>query len=149
MSAYQVSDFLDSAIRNRIAVRLLAEQHIALSRDLQSRSNSHRDHIGVVHMACSPKNMIKLCGSFVTDLCEATLGSSPEIVINGETDATFAYDFFHYSSVLRLLFAPLLADTSQCTLNTYLQRFSRTHSGRVSSVTANFMVHPPIALFHL
>lgn len=90
MSADQVSDFLDSAIRNRIAVRLLAEQHIALSRDLQNPSAATKDHIGVVHKACSPRAMIKMCGSFVTGLCEATLGASPEIIIDGEADATFA-----------------------------------------------------------
>lgn len=90
MSPQQVSDFLDSAIRNRIAVRLLAEQHIALSRDLQNPSSRTQDHIGVVHMKCSPKGMIKMCGSFVSDLCEATLGSRPEIVIDGDVDSTFA-----------------------------------------------------------
>lgn len=90
MSTEQISEFLDSAIHNRIAVRLLAEHHIALSRDLQSPTSSTKDHIGIVQMECSPKKMIKMCGSFVTDLCEATLGASPEIVIDGEADATFA-----------------------------------------------------------
>lgn len=90
MSPEQVSDFLDSAIRNRIAVRLLAEQHIALSRDLRDPSNKAADHIGVLNMKCNPKNMIRMCGSFVTDLCEATLGSSPKIIIDGDTNATFA-----------------------------------------------------------
>ncbi|KAI0085401.1 branched-chain alpha-ketoacid dehydrogenase [Irpex rosettiformis] len=100
MSPQQVSDFLDSAIRNRIAVRLLAEQHIALSRDLQNPSSRTIDHIGVVHMKCSPRSMIKMCGSFVSDLCEATLGSSPEIVIDGDGDATFAYIPVHLEYIL-------------------------------------------------
>ena len=90
MSSEQISNFLDSAIRNRIAVRLLAEQHIALSRDLQNPRTNMKDHIGVVDMACSPKRMIQMCGSFVSELCEATLGASPKIVIDGEPDATFA-----------------------------------------------------------
>lgn len=90
MSTEQVSTFLDAAIRNRIAVRLLAEQHIALSRDLQNPQSSPQDHIGVVHMTCSPKKMIQMCASFVSDLCEATLGVCPDIVIDGDTDATFA-----------------------------------------------------------
>lgn len=34
--------------------------------------------------------MIGVCGSFVSDLCEATLGASPHIVIDGDADATFA-----------------------------------------------------------
>jgi len=100
MSTEQVSKFLDAAIRNRIAVRLLAEQHIALSRDLQNPQSSTKDHIGVVHMACSPKQMIRMCSSFVSDLCEATLGASPEIIIDGDVDATFAYIPVHLEYIL-------------------------------------------------
>ena len=91
MTPEQISNFLDSAIRNRLAVRLLAEQHIAISRDLQHPENTSKDHIGVVEMNCSPRNMIHTVGSFVTELCEATLGASPQIIIDGESDATFTY----------------------------------------------------------
>jgi 26S proteasome regulatory subunit T1 len=90
MTPEQISEFLDSAIRNRLAVRLLAEQHIAISRDLQHPELASKDHIGVVELSCSPAKMIRMVGSFVAELCEATLGISPEIVIDGEVDATFA-----------------------------------------------------------
>lgn len=89
MSPTQISDFLDRAIRNRIAVRLIAEQHVALSRALRDSEDSGT-HVGVVNKACSPTEMIKICGSFVSDLCEATLGASPSIVIDGHPEATFA-----------------------------------------------------------
>ena len=88
MTPEQISEFLDSTIRNRIAVRLIAEQHIALSRSL-----AHGDdetHAGVVDFQCSPRELIEACGSFVSDLCEATLGASPQIVIDGDADAKFA-----------------------------------------------------------
>lgn len=90
MSPTQISNFLDGAIRNRISVRLIAEQHIALSRMLRNPEVDPA-HIGVVNTRCSPKEMIQMCGSFVTELCEATLGASPALVIDGHTDATFAY----------------------------------------------------------
>jgi 26S proteasome regulatory subunit T1 len=90
MSPQEVSDFLDGVIRNRISVRLIAEQHIAVSQALKQPNNSAAS-VGVVDMECSPRAMIRMCGSFVTDLCEATLGSSPSIVIDGQADATFAY----------------------------------------------------------
>jgi Mitochondrial branched-chain alpha-ketoacid dehydrogenase kinase. len=92
MSPTQIGNFLDGAIRNRISVRLIAEQHIALS---QALNNPEIDsaNVGVVNMECSPTEMIKTCGSFVTELCEATLGASPAIVIDGHADATFAYVF--------------------------------------------------------
>jgi 26S proteasome regulatory subunit T1 len=89
MSPKQISDFLDGAIRNRISVRLIAEQHIAVSQALDN-PNDPSAYVGIVDVDCSPKDMIKMCGSFVTDLCEATLGSSPPILIDGYTDATFA-----------------------------------------------------------
>jgi len=88
MSPKQVSDFLDGAIRNRISVRLIAEQHIAVSHSL-NHPNDPSAYVGIVDMNCSPKNMIDMCGSFVNDLCEANYGSSPSIVIDGFTDAKF------------------------------------------------------------
>lgn len=90
MSNDQMTSFLDGAIRNRISVRLIAEQHIALSRALKQQSEG-RDitHDGIVDMTCSPSQMIRMCGSFVSDLCEATLGTSPSLVIDGHADATF------------------------------------------------------------
>ncbi|GBE82537.1 branched-chain alpha-ketoacid dehydrogenase [Sparassis latifolia] len=99
MTPEQISEFLDGAIRNRIAMRLIAEQHIALSRSLMQKENS-RDHLGIVHMSCSPRDTICMCGSFVSELCEATLGASPKIIIDGEIDATFAYIPVHLEYIL-------------------------------------------------
>jgi 26S proteasome regulatory subunit T1 len=90
MSFEQIGNFLDAAIRNRIAVRLIAEQHIVLSRALQNPEQANTD-VGIVDMALSPVEMIRMCSSFVSELCEATLGAAPPIVIDGTTDATFAY----------------------------------------------------------
>ena len=89
MSPEQISEFLDSTIRNRIAVRLIAEQHIAISRAL-AHGHDARAHCGVVDLECSPRELIEACGSFVGDLCEATLGASPRIVVDGDVDAKFA-----------------------------------------------------------
>ena len=90
MSPQEISDFLDGVIRNRISVRLIAEQHIKVSQALKQPSNLAAS-VGVVDLRCSPRAMIQMCGLFVADLCEATLGSSPSIVIDGHADATFAY----------------------------------------------------------
>lgn len=91
MSPTQISNFLDGAIRNRTSVRLIAEQHIALSQAWESqRDVGLTSHYGIVDMACSPAAMVKMCGAFVNELCEATLGAAPTIVIDGHQDATFA-----------------------------------------------------------
>lgn len=80
---------MDGAIRNRISVRLIAEQHIAVSQALNSPS-APSGQVGIVDVNCSPAATIKMCSSYVTELCEATLGGSPTILIDGYTDATFA-----------------------------------------------------------
>ncbi|KAH7927711.1 26S proteasome subunit P45 [Leucogyrophana mollusca] len=101
MSPTQISNFLDGAIRNRISVRLIAEQHIALSHALSSHEPSGlSSHYGIVDMRCSPANMVRMCGSFVSELCEATLGMSPSITIDGHPGATFAYVPVHLEYIL-------------------------------------------------
>ena len=94
-----MSDFLDGAIRNRISVRLIAEQHIALSHAVQTPApNRSVTRVGVVDMTCSPTRMIGMCGSYVSELCEATLGASPKIVIDGCPESTFTCaGLFHFS----------------------------------------------------
>ncbi|KZT69062.1 26S proteasome subunit P45 [Daedalea quercina L-15889] len=99
MTPEQISTFLDEAISSRISVRLIAEQHIALSRCLEDGEMAV-DHLGIVHKLCSPQSMIRMCGSWVGDLCEATLGAHPEIIIDGEAGTTFAYVPVHLEYIL-------------------------------------------------
>jgi hypothetical protein len=115
MSSEQISNFLDAAIRNRIAVRMIAEQHIVLSHALQNPEQTNVD-VGIVNMALSPVEMIRMCGSFVSELCEASLGAAPSIIIDGATDATFACvpifpsipNFFPISQILKETMPPKL-----------------------------------------
>ncbi|RDB21247.1 [3-methyl-2-oxobutanoate dehydrogenase [lipoamide]] kinase, mitochondrial [Hypsizygus marmoreus] len=99
MSPTQISNFLDGTIRNRISVRLIAEQHIALSQALENQ-DPDTSHIGIINTRCSPKAMIQMCGSYVSELCEATLGASPSIIIDGYRDATFPYVPVHLEYIL-------------------------------------------------
>ena len=89
MSATAISDYVDAAIRNRIAVRLIAEQHVALTHALEDHPSSST-HVGIIDTALSPVKMINMCASFVGELCEGSLGGSPKVVVDGHTDATFA-----------------------------------------------------------
>jgi 26S proteasome regulatory subunit T1 len=90
MTPEQITAFMDGVIRNRISLRLIAEHHIAITHDLK-HSILDAGRVGVVDMACSPAQMIQICGSYVADLCEATFGLSPKIVVDGYIKATFAY----------------------------------------------------------
>jgi len=66
-----------------------------------------KDSVGVIDLKCRPMDLIRYalfytvlalrdhisrstCGSFVKELCGATMGVSPEIVVDGNPDATFA-----------------------------------------------------------
>ncbi|KAF9136562.1 hypothetical protein BGX30_011071 [Mortierella sp. GBA39] len=108
-------------IRSRIGIRLIAEQVIALraqrtdilkgdddeelARDNCStittdQSNADSKVIGVVHTQLRPAELVKDCASFVQELCNVNYGSSPDVVINGQTDATFTYVPVHLEYIL-------------------------------------------------
>ncbi|KAI0332082.1 26S proteasome subunit P45 [Cubamyces sp. BRFM 1775] len=133
----QISEFLDSTIRNRIAVRLIAEQHIAISRDL-ARGDNDGNHLGVVDLACSPKEMIGVCGSFVSDLCEATLGASPQIVIDGDADATFAYVPVHLEYIL----TEILKNAFRATVEWHQRHHSYTSTVPIPPVVITIAAPP-------
>ncbi|KAJ3773732.1 hypothetical protein FB446DRAFT_641134, partial [Lentinula raphanica] len=121
MTNAQISEFLDGAIRNRISVRLIAEQHISLSRAI---SDPEHPNAGVVNTHCSPADMVRMCGSFVTELCEATLGASPAIKIEGDRDATFAYVPVHLEYVL----TELLKNAFRATVEHHSKKNTGRHS---------------------
>ncbi|KAG1749133.1 uncharacterized protein EDB91DRAFT_1047228, partial [Suillus paluster] len=105
MSPTQISNFLDGAIRSRISVRLIAEQHIALSHALATEDPGAVEasvlmHNGIIDPDCSPAAMVRMCGAFVSELSEAALGASPIITIDGCPDATFAYVPVHLEYIL-------------------------------------------------
>jgi 26S proteasome regulatory subunit T1 len=95
MSQVEISNFLDGAIRSRISIRFIAEQHIALTRALrESMQEGESQRVassssGIMDSECSAANMINGCGNFVRDLCEATFGVAPTIQLEGMTDAKF------------------------------------------------------------
>ena len=96
MNQADISNFLDGAIRSRISIRFIAEQHIALTRALRDsmQGKSQCEALpssGIVDPECSAVNMINACGTFVRDLCEATFGVAPTIQLEGMTDAKFKW----------------------------------------------------------
>ncbi|KAJ8475115.1 hypothetical protein ONZ51_g6775 [Trametes cubensis] len=135
----QISEFLDSTIRNRIAVRLIAEQHIAFVATWRGETKqTDETHLGVVDLACSPKEMIGVCGSFVSDLCEATLGASPQIVIDGDADATFAYVPVHLEYIL----TEILKNAFRATVEWHQRHHSHTSTVPIPPVVITIAAPP-------
>lgn len=111
LSETQITTFFDKAIRNRIGIRLIAEQHLALSflSDDSSHSPSSPNSkspdmtVGIVDTACSLARIIKNCGYHVENLCDGAYGRAPELLIDGDTDAQFTYVPSHIEYVLNEL----------------------------------------------
>ncbi|KAI6043114.1 histidine kinase-like ATPase [Pisolithus marmoratus] len=138
MSPAQISNFLDGAIRNRISVRLIAEQHISLSRVLEAQPElGPTSNYGIVDMACSPAAMIKMCGDFVGELCEATLGAAPTIVIDGHPDTTFAYVPVHLEYIL----TEILKNAFRATVEHHYKQFGNTSTRPIPPITVT--ISPP------
>lgn len=121
MNKPDIKTFLDEMIRSRIGIRLIAEQVISLreqgtkvvpdgddnadastslSEEPQGVDTPTRGVVGVVHRELKPAELIRTCASFVQELCDVNYGSSPEVVINGQTDTTFTYVPVHLEYIL-------------------------------------------------
>ncbi|CAG8715595.1 21854_t:CDS:2, partial [Racocetra persica] len=94
MSAQDIKDFLDDMISARIGIRLIAEQHIAL------HNANHPNVIGIIDTRTSPAKLIQSCANWVRELCEGHYGSSPDIIIDGQTDTRFAYVPVHLEYII-------------------------------------------------
>ncbi|KZV91582.1 alpha-ketoacid dehydrogenase kinase [Exidia glandulosa HHB12029] len=127
MTPEEITAFLDNAIRSRIVVRLIAEQHIAISNTPDPLDD---DIVGVVNNRCSPAEMVKTCASFVAEMCDATVGASPNCVLDGDVNATFAYVQVHMEYIL----TELLKNAYRASVEHHLRR-----DGRMSAI-------PPVVI---
>lgn len=100
---------------SRISRRVLAEHHIALSRDLQSKRQGNEvdtDHVGIIYTALSIKKCIEKCAAYLRnrafdvddDMPEGAniTAAWPEIFIDGHTKTTFPYIPEHLECVSKL-----------------------------------------------
>ncbi|EJF61246.1 alpha-ketoacid dehydrogenase kinase [Dichomitus squalens LYAD-421 SS1] len=105
-SPYLLPDRLDSFMRrmlvSRISRRVLAEHHIALTRQVNSHEGSHvRDNVGIITTALDVKECIVRCARFLQqrpyhsgeDSLDAPLSNAPwpEVEIEGHVNTKFAY----------------------------------------------------------
>jgi len=89
-----VKEFLDRKIRDRIGIRVLAEQHIAIH---QTESSSYA---GVINTNLKPAQLIKEVGQSAQELCNLNYGIHPEIVLSGATEAQFPYIRVHMEYIV-------------------------------------------------
>ena len=106
-SPYILPDRLDAFMRrmlvSRISRRVLAEHHIALSKDYQSRrdGSARSDHVGVIYTGLSVRESIEQCTRYLRDRAfdvdrdmpedSNTSSEWSEVIVDGHTDTQFPY----------------------------------------------------------
>ncbi|MCO5565953.1 hypothetical protein L7F22_019628 [Adiantum nelumboides] len=121
MSSSAISTFLNGAIHSRIGIRLIAEQHMALSHAFRTGKTSTPYSVGIIDTKVNAYDLIKQDSEFVEELCESTLGESPEIKIEGSREATFVGVASHLSYCVK----ELLKNSYRATVERHLNHYKR------------------------
>ena len=99
----QLNRFMDDMLRTRIGRRVLAEQHILLSREFDEPTNTRASHctrIGIVDSNCHAGHLLKKCISLAQEAVDRVHGQVPEVVVDGYPDVTFLYVTDHIEYIL-------------------------------------------------
>ncbi|KAJ2889848.1 hypothetical protein GGI21_006405, partial [Coemansia aciculifera] len=116
--------FINDLIRSRIGLRVIGEQHVALSyqfREEQKKakeqgqgaaSEQHRVGldsrrgsageavwVGAIHTKLVPARMMEQCGQMVQSMCEMHYGTAPGYYVDGDTDVTISYIPSHFEYI--------------------------------------------------
>ncbi|KAH9468559.1 hypothetical protein Pst134EA_009097 [Puccinia striiformis f. sp. tritici] len=101
LSEEQISSFLNRAIQSRISIRLIAEQHLSLSKtDHQSSNSGPSTRVGIVDKKVKLEKTLEGVLEFSQELCEGTYGIAPEWKLLGEVDAEVCFVEMHLQYVL-------------------------------------------------
>lgn len=88
---------------SRISRRVLAEHHIALSKDYQSQRDGNlcSDHVGVIYTGLNVRESIERCTNYLRDRAFDVDRDMPEhsnthadwsgVIVDGHTDTQFPY----------------------------------------------------------
>ncbi|KAJ2753435.1 hypothetical protein IWQ56_006615, partial [Coemansia nantahalensis] len=105
--------FISELIRSRIGLRVIGEQHVALSfqfRNEQGTSNKqhqrqpdtqHMDDVwvGAIHTKLLPARMMNQCAQMVQNMCEMYYSTAPSYYVDGDVDETISYIPSHFEYI--------------------------------------------------
>ncbi|ODQ66003.1 hypothetical protein NADFUDRAFT_46557 [Nadsonia fulvescens var. elongata DSM 6958] len=118
LPAGQIDDMMSKMLRSRISRRVIAEQHLSLTKSFRSGDgleDKTSDFIGEVFLQCSAKETIDECYILATKLVKEYHKSStlsgvpistpsslrlPELIIEGHTDTKFPYMKSHLDYII-------------------------------------------------
>jgi len=93
-----VQEFMDSFVINRIARRMLAEQHLVL------RANPHDpDYIGLISANCNIAQCITIASTSVTEVTIRQNQNHPKIILKGDLTANVPFVVKHLEYIMREL----------------------------------------------
>lgn len=91
MNTEQVGRFLNAALHSRIGIRLIAEQHLALTTSLCASNTEEMPYkrsqtsVGIIDTQMVVSDVLRGSAEYVQSLCEATFDMAPEVVFEGAT----------------------------------------------------------------
>ncbi|WFD21781.1 hypothetical protein MEQU1_000437 [Malassezia equina] len=124
MDSVKITNFLNAALHSRIGIRIIAEQHLALTATAKSSRNTDEmspvrltpTSVGIVDTEMAPADVIRQSSEYVRALCEATFEMAPEVVLEGQVDARTMGIPVHLDYVM----TELLKNAFRATTETFL-----------------------------
>ncbi len=101
-SPHETDRFMNEMLRSRIGRRVLAEQHVALTKAFHRHPRAIRSSIvGIVDHDCHAATLVEKCHAVVQELFQQVYRTDcPEIHIDGALNATFTYIPDHLEYIL-------------------------------------------------
>ncbi|KAJ2160577.1 hypothetical protein GGF46_002173 [Coemansia sp. RSA 552] len=94
--------FINELIRSRIGLRVIGEQHVALSyqfREAQNAVQAEGVWVGAIHTRLQLARMMEQCAQMVQSMCEIHYNSAPAYYIDGDLDETISYIPSHFEYI--------------------------------------------------
>jgi hypothetical protein len=97
MDAAEVDRFMYTTLRSRIGRRVIAEQHISLTKayreQLTGKVDDSSPFIGIVNTRTRAGSIVERCAALASKVFKQSYGTiePPEIIVDGDVDAEFTY----------------------------------------------------------
>ncbi|KAJ1761814.1 hypothetical protein GGH19_001846 [Coemansia sp. RSA 1807] len=111
MPSEERTSFINELIRSRIGLRVIGEQHVALSYQFRNEQRAARPTpasrgdsvddvwVGAIHTRLLPARMLEQCAQMVQNMCEMHYTTSPGYYIDGDVDETISYIPSHFEYI--------------------------------------------------
>lgn len=124
-----MKDFLDSVLRIRLSMRLLAEHYVELHKQQKDGSNKSDDWRGAICMKFLPAKAVEQCINDVSSICFETYTVVPHVVIENNIKDPLPY----FPNILEYILRELLKNSMRA-----LVEYQKMSLGSVQNVKKYF-----------